>query len=434
MDFAANPFLTPVFNLNGQTITLGQSLVVLGTGALLILAWLGLILIRSNRAHRGADAEALARAAQAEARLADILKAQSEMQGRMGTMAELFGARQAELNQAIGQRLDGMTQRIGSTLTDQTRATHENLARLQERLAAIDTAQSNIQSLARDVVGLQAILSNKQTRGAFGQSRMETIIKDGLPFGAFSFQPTLSNGMRPDCTVKMPNGSPDLVIDAKFPLEAWNAMREAQAGAQGDQALQSAQQRFRRDMDVHIKDISEKYLIAGETQDTAFLFVPSESIFAEIHESFETVVQRAHRARVVIVSPSLLMLSIQVIQAILKDARMREQAHLIQGEVVRLMEDLSRLDDRTRKLQAHFSMAQKDVDLILTSSEKLAKRGSRIEALEFTQLPEKPGNASDGKTAHGRTTGDSAETAGGESPPFEPRTGALKLSVVDEDE
>ncbi|WP_422373520.1 DNA recombination protein RmuC [Hoeflea sp.] len=413
---------------------LGQSLVVLAIGALLVLFWLGLALIRSNRAHKGVDAEAAARAAQSEARLQDILKAQSEMQGRMGTMAELFGARQAELNQAIGQRLDGMTQRIGSTLTDQTRATHENLARLQERLAAIDTAQSNIQSLARDVVGLQAILSNKQTRGAFGQSRMETIIKDGLPFGAFSFQPTLSNGMRPDCTVKMPNGSPDLVIDAKFPLEAWNALRDAQAAAQGDQALQSAQQRFRRDMDVHIKDISEKYLIAGETQDTAFLFVPSESIFAEVHESFEAIVQRAHRARVVIVSPSLLMLSIQVIQAILKDARMREQAHLIQGEVVRLMEDLSRLDDRTRKLQAHFSMAQKDVDLILTSSEKLAKRGSRIESLEFAQLSEQAGESTDGKAATRTKAGDDAGKSDQESLPFEHRTGALKLRVVDEDE
>ncbi|MEQ8308134.1 MAG: DNA recombination protein RmuC [Hoeflea sp.] len=433
MESATNPFLTPVLNLNGQTISLGQSLVVLGIIALLLLFWLGLALIRSSRSHRGVDAEASARAAQAEARLAEILKAQSEMQGRMGTMAELFGARQAELNQAIGQRLDGMTQRIGSTLTDQTRATHENLARLQERLAAIDTAQSNIQSLARDVVGLQAILSNKQTRGAFGQSRMETIIKDGLPFGAFSFQPTLSNGMRPDCTVKMPNGAPDLVIDAKFPLEAWNAMRDAQAAAQGDQALQSAQQRFRRDMDVHIKDISEKYLIAGETQDTAFLFVPSESIFAEIHESFEAIVQRAHRARVVIVSPSLLMLSIQVIQAILKDARMREQAHLIQGEVVRLMEDLSRLDDRTRKLQAHFSMAQKDVDLILTSSEKLAKRGSRIESLEFAQLSEQSGNSADGKPASPPKARDDTDEAG-ESLPFESRTGALKLRVVDEDD
>ncbi|WP_394691040.1 DNA recombination protein RmuC [Hoeflea sp.] len=421
MESPANPFLTPVFELNGHAITLGQSLIGLAIAVLLLIVWLVLALRRSNRERAQINTEAAARAAQAEARLADILKAQAEMQGRMGTMAEVFGARQAELNQAIGQRLDGMTQRIGSTLTDQTRATHENLARLQERLAAIDTAQSNIQSLARDVVGLQAILSNKQTRGAFGQSRMEAIIQDGLPMGAFSFQPTLSNGTRPDCTVKMPNGAPDLVIDAKFPLEAWNAMREAQAEALGDEVVQAAQQRFRRDMEVHIRDISEKYLIAGETQDTAFLFVPSESIFAEIHETSEAIVQRAQRARVVIVSPSLLMLSIQVIQAILKDARMREQAHLIQGEVVRLMEDLSRLDDRTRKLQAHFSMAQKDVDLILTSSDKLTKRGSRIEALEFAQLK------SDAEQAGSSRSEDPA-------PKFEPRSSTLKLRVVEEDE
>lgn len=420
MDSAANPFLTPVFELNGHAITLGQSLIGLAIVVLLLIVWLTLALGRSSRERARINAEAAARAAQAEARLADILKAQAEMQGRMGTMAEVFGARQAELNQAIGQRLDGMTQRIGSTLTDQTRATHENLTRLQERLAAIDTAQSNIQSLARDVVGLQAILSNKQTRGAFGQSRMEAIISDGLPMGAFSFQPTLSNGTRPDCTVKMPNGAPVLVIDAKFPLEAWNAMREAQAEALGDEALQAAQQRFRRDMEVHIRDISEKYLIAGETQDTAFLFVPSESIFAEIHETSEAIVQRAQRARVVIVSPSLLMLSIQVIQAILKDARMREQAHLIQGEVARLMEDLSRLDDRTRKLQAHFSMAQKDVDLILTSSEKLTKRGSKIEALEFAQLK------SDAEQT--------APPVSDPAPKFEPRSSTLKLRVVDEDD
>jgi DNA recombination protein RmuC len=428
MEDAANPFLTPVFELNNHVITLGQSLLGLAIAVLLLVVLLTLALGRSNRARAQVNAEAAARATQAEARLADILKAQSEMQGRMGTMAEVFGARQAELNQAISQRLDGMTQRIGSTLTDQTRATHKNLTQLQERLAAIDTAQSNIQSLARDVVGLQAILSNKQTRGAFGQSRMETIIQDGLPMGAFSFQPTLSNGTRPDCTVKMPNGAPDLVIDAKFPLEAWNAMREAQAEALGDQALQAAQQRFRRDMEVHIRDISEKYLIAGETQDTAFLFVPSESIFAEIHETSETIVQRAQRARVVIVSPSLLMLSIQVIQAILKDARMREQAHLIQGEVVRLMEDLSRLDDRTRKLQAHFSMAQKDVDLILTSSDKLTKRGSRIEALEFAQLK------SDAEQAGSPRSEDPASSISEPAPKFEPRSSTLKLRVVDEDD
>ncbi|WP_299868209.1 DNA recombination protein RmuC [uncultured Hoeflea sp.] len=412
-------------------ITLGQTALGLGLAVAALLLWLMLALGRAKRARMRAEALVADRSAQAEARLAEIAKAQSEMQGRMGTMAELFGARQAELNQAIGQRLDGMTQRLGSTLNDQTRATHENLTKLQERLAVIDTAQANIQSLARDVVGLQAILSDKQTRGAFGQSRMETIIKDGLPMGAFSFQPTLSNGTRPDCTVSMPNDAPDLVIDAKFPLEAWNAMRDA---ATQDQAAQhqSAQQRFRRDMDVHIRDVSDKYLIPGETQDTAFLFVPSESIFAEIHEKFETIVQKAHRARVVIVSPSLLMLSIQVIQAILKDARMREQAHLIQGEVARLMEDLSRLDDRTRKLQAHFSMAQKDVDLILTSSEKLTKRGARIEALEFAQLSEAAERSATTETP--RKVEPESEASTDAAPAFEPRSGALKLRVVDDEE
>lgn len=428
MQTGATLFSIPLFELNGHMVTLGESLAG-GLAALLLLAvWLVLSLTRAGRRRAAAEAEAAARTAQAEARLAEILKAQSEMQGRMGTMAELFGARQAELNQAIGQRIDGMTQRLGSSITEQTKSTHENLSKLQERLAVIDTAQNNIQSLARDVVGLQAILSNKQTRGAFGQSRMETIIKDGLPMGAFRFQPTLSNGMRPDCTIAMPNSAPDLVIDAKFPLEAWNAMREAEAEGSGEQAAQSAHQRIRRDMEVHIRDIADKYLIAGETQDTAFLFVPSESIFAEIHEKFEAIVHKAQRSRVVIVSPSLLMLSIQVIQALLKDARMREQAHLIQGEVVRLMEDLSRLDDRVRKLQAHFSMAQKDVDLILTSSDKLTKRGARIEALEFAQL------ADEAKPVAAKPQTADRPAIPDQAPKFEPRSSTLKLRVVDEDD
>ncbi|MEM5471305.1 DNA recombination protein RmuC [Hoeflea sp. AS60] len=409
-------------------VTLGESLFAALAALALIVIWLSLTLARASRRRAAAEADAATRAAQAEARLAEILKAQSEMQGRMGAMTELFGARQAELNQSIGQRIDGMTQRLGSSITEQTKSTHENLSKLQERLAVIDTAQNNIQSLARDVVGLQAILSNKQTRGAFGQSRMETIIQDGLPFGAFSFQPTLSNGMRPDCTITMPNGAPDLVIDAKFPLEAWNAMREAEAEGTGEQAAQHAQQRFRRDIEVHIRDISDKYLIAGETQDTAFLFVPSESIFAEIHEKFEVIVHKAQKSRVVIVSPSLLMLSIQVIQALLKDARMREQAHLIQGEVLRLMEDVSRLDDRTRKLQAHFSMAQKDVDLILTSSDKLTKRGAKIEALEFAQV------ADEAKPVAPKAQTPDRPAIPDSAPKFEPRSSTLKLRVVDEDD
>lgn len=396
----------PAFRIGTLTVSLGMAL---AAAALLVVAVLGLLALalwRSSSARAAAAAEAAERAREAEVRMMGILQAQSEMQGRLGTIAEVFGARQAELNQAIGQRLDAMTGRLGQTMTEQTRSTHESLSKLQERLAVIDRAQGNIQSLAGQVVELQAILSNKQTRGAFGQARMEAIVADGLPPGAFEFQATLSNGYRPDCLIRMPNKAPGLIIDAKFPLEAWNAIR----AAEGAEAQRYAAQAFRRDIEVHIRDIADKYLLPGETQDTAFMFVPSESVFAEIHENFEAVIQKAHRARVVIVSPSLLMLSIQVVQAILKDARMREQANVIQNEVVRLLEDVNRLDDRVRKLQAHFSMTQKDVEQILTSTDKLVKRGRRIEALEF-----------------GEAGAEDEKIAAAESP-----TGNLRLRLVDD--
>ncbi|MBY3167280.1 DNA recombination protein RmuC [Rhizobium laguerreae] len=395
--------------------SISPAMLALVGGVLAALALLVIVLLLRGASLRREQAEeANFRAQENETRMAELLKIQAEMQGRIAAMTEVFGARQSELNQTISQRLDGMSQRVSSTITEQTKSTHENLQRLQERLAVIDAAQNNIQTLAKDVVGLQAILSNKQTRGAFGQSRMETIVADGLPMGAYAFQQTLSNGSRPDCTIRMPNGAPPLVIDAKFPLEAWNAIRDAGSPEAG----KIAGQQFRRDMEVHIRDISEKYLIQGETQDTAFLFVPSESIFAEIHEHFEPVVQKAHRARVVIVSPSLLMLSIQVIQAVLKDQRMRAQAHLIQGEVAILMDDLSRLDERVRKLQGHFALAQKDIDMVVTSADKLTKRGARIEALEF--------EASGGEAKPARDSEAAAKSV-------ESRTGLLKLRVVDED-
>ncbi|MFK0332296.1 DNA recombination protein RmuC [Rhizobium sp. NPDC090275] len=390
-----------------------MSLALAGAALAIVIVLMLALLVRGGQARREQAEEALERAAEADARMMELLRIQSEMQGRMAAMAEVFGSRQSELNQAISQRLDGMSQRVSTTITEQTKSTHENLRRLQERLAVIDAAQNNIQTLAKDVVGLQAILSNKQTRGAFGQSRMETIVADGLPIGAYAFQQTLSNGSRPDCTIRMPNGAPPLVIDAKFPLEGWNAIREAS----GPDLAKAASQQLRRDMEIHIRDIAEKYLIQGETQDTAFLFVPSESIFAEIHENFEAIVQKAHRARVVIVSPSLLMLSIQVIQAVLKDQRMQAQAHVIQGEVANLMDDLGRLDDRVRKLQGHFAMAQKDVDMIVTSADKLTKRGAKIEALEF----------------EGADAGRVADESAPASKSVESRTGLLKLRVVDDE-
>ncbi|MFC3206139.1 DNA recombination protein RmuC [Aquamicrobium soli] len=416
MNETASSLSEPFLRLGATTITLGQAMAVGAVLFLLLACALVAALWRSAKAREQAAAEAAAQAREAGARMAAIVQSQAEMQGRIGAIAEVFGARQAELTQSIGQRLDAMTGRLGQTMSEQTKSTHESLAKLQERLAVIDTAQNNIQSLAGQVVQLQAILSNKQTRGAFGQARMEAIVADGLPMGGYEFQTTLSNGNRPDCLIHMPNGAPALAIDAKFPLEAWNAIR----AAEGAEAQKMAAQAFRRDLEVHIRDISEKYLIQGETQDTAFMFVPSESVFAEIHEHFEAIVHRAHRARIVIVSPSLLMLSIQVIQAILKDARMREQAHLIQGEVVRLMEDVARVDERVRKLQTHFGQATKDIDDILISTAKVTRRGEKIEALEFG-LPDAPDSAAGAAAKPDKHSVDS-------------KTGQLRLRVVERDD
>ena len=225
--------------------------------------------------------------------------------------------------------------------------TADNLAKLNERLAVIDGAQKNITELASQVTSLQSVLSNKQSRGAFGQGRMEVIVQDGLPKGCYEFQYTLSNRSRPDCAIFLPDQRP-LVIDAKFPLEAVNALRDAKT----DDERKRAAARLRADINRHVADIAEKYLIPGETQDLALMFVPSESVYAELHDGFDDVVQKAYRAKVVIVSPSLLMLAINVVQQIQKDARMREAADKIHAEVGHLMDDIKRLQERVRAAAA----------------------------------------------------------------------------------
>ncbi len=382
-------FSAPYLQFGSSWLSLADVLLI-GVATLAVL--LALIMIRgwkNSRRRLVQDAANAERAREAEMRMAELVASQNELTGRLRAMSEGMTAQNASLAKQMDERLAGMSGSLGHSITQTTKSTQESLSKLQARLAVIDAAQTNITSLADQVVELQNILANKQTRGAFGQSRMEVIVQDGLPMGAYEFQATLSNGNRPDCLITMPNKAPSLVIDAKFPLEAWSAIQDAQTA----EFKKAASSQFRKDMDVHIKAISEKYLLQGETQDTAFLFVPSESIFAEIHENFEQIVQKAHRARVVIVSPSLLLLSIQVIQAVLKDARMREQAHLIQGEVARLMEDVTRLDTRVRKLQNHFNLTAKDIDEILISTGKVSRHGQRIEALEFAATGEADPNA-----------------------------------------
>ena len=378
-----------LFTVGDIAITLEiAAYVAAGLFAVLLVALLVVVVrqsqARAEEARQRAEEAAAARlkAQDTERYIADMLRVQSEMTGRMQTMSEIFGSRTSDLARLVNDRLDSQGQRIGAAMQEGNAKTNESLSKLQERLAVIDRAQSNITQLSQDVVSLQSILANKQTRGAFGQGRMETIIGDGLAQNAYAFQATLSNGRRPDALVFMPNNAPSLVVDAKFPLESWQRLGDATA----PEELRFAANGFRTDMSVHIKAISENYLIAGETADTAFLFVPSESIFADLHEKFEDVVQKALKARVVIVSPSILMLSIQVVQALLRDVRMREEAHKIQKEVRELLLDVGRLDERVRKLQTHFTQAASDIGDIVTSSSKVARRGERIEAMEFDDV------------------------------------------------
>jgi DNA recombination protein RmuC len=361
--------------IGGQPVSLGEAAVI-GIAILFLVICL-LLLWRAVRIGRRAETQAAARAGELEGQIGVLLQAQSEMTGRIQTMSEMLGNRQAELNQAVSERLDGMGHRLNQSVGEASKNTHDSLKTLHERLAVLDAAQQNISTLTGQVTALSNILSDKQLRGAFGQGRMEAIVSDQLPPNSFEFQFTLKSGARPDCIIRLPNGAPHLVIDAKFPLEAYNALKAADA----PELLKTAQQRFRADLTRHVKDISEKYLVPGETHDTAFMFVPSESIFAEIHERFDDVIQGAYRRRVVIVSPSLLLLSIQVIQQVLRDHRLREQAHVIQDEVRKMMQDVARLEVRANKLASHFGAVQEDVKLILTSTDKISSRGNQIGAI-----------------------------------------------------
>jgi DNA recombination protein RmuC len=271
-----------------------------------------------------------------------------------------------------------VTHHLSQSMTSTRQHTVESLQKLNERLAVIDHAQRNITDLASQMTSLHSVLANKQQRGAFGQGRLEIIVQDGLPKSCYEFQFLLSNRSRPDCAVFLPDRRP-LVIDAKFPLEAVTALREAKT----EDERKHAAARLRQDFARHVSDISEKYLIPGETQDLALMFVPSESVYVELHDGFDDIVQKAFRSNVVIVSPSLLMLAIHVIQQIQKDARMREAADKIHAEVGHLMDDIERLHERVLSLQKHFGQANEDVRQILISAEKVEKRATRIKDVEF---------------------------------------------------
>jgi DNA recombination protein RmuC len=376
-----------ILTINGVGISLGETMAAFGAIAAAVLGTILVLVARGSRRaaldRASAAAEHARRNEAMEQRMAELARIQAETAGRLQALGEGLGGRQAELARVVAERLDSVSTRLGHSMEETTRQTVQRLQSLHERIAVIDHAQKNLAELSGQVTSLRDVLGNKQARGAFGQSRMETIIADGLPKGLFEFQYTLSNNTRPDCVIFLPDQRP-LAIDAKFPLEAVTALREAKT----DEARQRACQRIRQDVWKHITDIVEKYLLPGETQDMALLFVPSESVYAELYDGFDDLMQKAYRARVVIVSPSLLMLAISVMQQILKDARMREAADLIHAEVGRMMGDVGRLRERVLKLQQHHGQAGEDMRQILISSEKIGARAGRIDQLDFGDAEE----------------------------------------------
>ena len=285
---------------------------------------------------------------------------------------------QAQLLKTMAERIDALNAKLNENLQAQTEKTSETLGKIGERLNTIDEAQKNIAGLSQQVTSLQDILSDKQQRGAFGQERMEAIVADQLAPSLYEFQHTLSNGSRPDCVIRLPNVKAVVVVDSKFPLEAFEALRVA-----SDDERRGVSARLRTDIQKHVGDIATKYLIPGETQTPALMFVPSESIYAELHTNFSDLVQKARQQNVVIVSPHILMLAVNTIQTLMRDSKMREQAHEIQKEVGALLKDVKLLAERLIDLRTHFERTSKDIGEIEKPMGRIVARAGRIEAVDL---------------------------------------------------
>lgn len=353
--------------LSEQMVRLGQSVHNLGMGQEQLRG--GLQTVSDTQAN--AQTQVIQTV---EARLASV---QQQMQDRLAD------------NAMRSQRaLTEMQERMRETLHGSSKQTTTSLTQLQERLASIDRAQDNITKLSGDVLSLQDILSNKQTRGAFGEIQLTDIVGKALPRDSFTLQATLSNGKRADCLIHLPNPPGPIVIDSKFPLDAYEALRRAET----DHDLKAAVARFKGDVKKHITDISERYILEGETADGALMFLPSEAVYAELHANFPDLVRAGFDARVWIVSPTTCMATLNTMRAVLKDARMREQAGAIRTTLKQLHRDVELVVERVDKLNLHFGQARKDLDGISTAAERAGKRAARLDNFDFEEVDDTTSN------------------------------------------
>ena len=403
-----------MIEIAGQSYSLGDPLVIAalaGAGALaLILILLFLGLRAANRsaqmaeplvqqlAHLGQHVQQLGQGQeQLRGGLQHVSETQANAQVQMiQTVEARLGAVQQHMNDRLADNamraqraMTEMQERMKESLHGSSKQTATSLTQLQERLKMIDKAQDNITKLSGDVLSLQDILSNKQTRGAFGEIQLNDIVSKALPADSYSLQKTLSNGKRADCLIHLPNPPGPIVIDSKFPLEAYEAL----IGARNEAELKAAVQMFRSSVRKHINDIAEKYVIDGETADGALMFLPSEAVYAELHANFGELTRYGFEKRVWIVSPTTCMATLNTMRAILKDARMREQAGAIRKELGMLHKDVERLGDRVSNLDRHFGQAAKDISEIKISAEKAGRRAQRLDNFDFEELaPEDAGN------------------------------------------
>ena len=389
------------------TLDFSDPLVLAGAVGLLLALLVVMLLVMALRA-AGRSARAVQPLAQQMSNLGQNLHhlsmGQEALRGGLQTVSDAQANAQATVVQTVEARLAAVQQQMQDRLADNAMRSQRSLAEMQERmreslhgtskqtatslsalherLQAIDKAQDNITKLSGDVLSLQDILSNKQTRGAFGEIQLRDIVSKALPAESYALQHTLSNGKRADCIIHLPNPPGPIVIDSKFPLEAYEALRVARTDAE----LRAAVQNMKTSVRKHIRDISEKYIIEGETADGALLFLPSEAVYAELHANFSDLVREGFDARVWIVSPTTCMATLNTMRAILKDARMREQAGAIRKELAMLVADVDRLGTRVGNLDRHFSQASKDIEDIKISAEKAGKRANRLDNFDFEDL------------------------------------------------
>jgi DNA recombination protein RmuC len=307
---------------------------------------------------------------------------QERLAGGLHHVSEAQAQAQANMLKLMEQRLAIVQQQMNENLHGTARRTAQSLGDLQQRLETIDKAQENITKLSSDVLSLQDILSNKQTRGAFGEIQLNDIVLNALPSDSYTLQATLSNGRRADCLIHLPNPPGPIVIDSKFPLEGYEALRNAST----DWEVSEARKALRTAVRKHIRDISDKYILEGETADGALMFLPSEAVYAELHANFSDVVQEGFTARVWIVSPTTCMATLNTMRAILKDARMREQTGAIRRELGLLYQDVDRLGTRVENLDRHFGQAAKDLSEIKISADKAGRRARRLDKFDFEEL------------------------------------------------